>query len=943
MIKKLIPIFVILTLLVCVSAVSATNTNDTTTSDHLSKLTQDNTATTNTYSAKDVEKDTTTQDKYIQSNTKTENTQKTQETTNTQKVQTSTQKVPTTKTIKTANTPSKTIYISTNGKDSNSGTKNAPKATIKNAMKNIANGGTIYLNKGTYYENSIYINKKVTIIGAGTKNTILNGKNKHVFTIKENVIVTFKTFRITKAKDKQGGAIYNKGTLNLNSMKISSSKAINDGGAIYNKGKINARKSSFASNTAKQGGAIYNDGSITMTQCTYDHNSATNLGSVIYSVGKITLTQNNITKNTNTAIYIGKNKNNNNIKSSQFISNRGINGAAIYNDGLLNVNKNTFKSNKATKYGGAIYNKGTYNSISSKYSNSYAIVGGAIYNKNILYIHTNTYTSNNAKKEGGAIYNKLQTTIKASVFQSNKVTNQGGAIASNVAKSQKNLIIESTSFKNNVANIGGAISARGYTKLNIKKSIFTSNKNNAIFIKTTKTKHTLSNNTFSKNSATRGGAIYNDGSILTITKTILSSNYAKKVGGAIYNYKGKISITNSVLLNNKNKDIYNSKGKIVSANYNWWGSNAKPSSSRVYNTTIKNWIFFKISSPASKYIKETTTITTTFNYIYNGKKLSPHSSNKYLPALTVKITIKGAGITKTYTKHVNGLTKINVKFPKSGSVTVTAYTYSITSKATIKIKSKTTLTTGIFVQMSATVNKNTVNKWVKAGVTDVYVQARASTSNMAKLKKVISLCKNKNIKVHAWVICFQTDNGFDISTKQQNLIKKFVTKVTKISGVEGVCLDYVRYSGTKPSIVKPSKITNFVKAVKNILKKQNKNLVLSVCVFAEKSKTKQYYGQDYAAMSPYVDVMMPMAYKYDYNSGRNWLKDVTKYVVNKAKYSKVVTILQTYKEKSWGYKTLSATELKNDAKAVMSAGSKGYTLFRYGLISSYPTSAKLLA
>lgn len=935
MIKKLIPIFVILALLVCVSAVSAADTNDTTTSDHSSKLTQNNTATANTYSAKEVEKDTSTQEKYIQSNTKTE---KTQETVDTRKVQT------TTKTIKTANVKSKTIYISTNGKDSNSGTKNAPKATIKNAMKKIANGGTIYLNKGTYYENSIYINKKVTIIGAGTKNTILNGKNKHVFTIKENVMVTFKIFGITNAKDKQGGAIYNKGTLNLNSMKISSSKAVTYGGAIYNKGKINARKSSFTANTAKRGGAIYNDGSITMTLCTYDHNSATNLGSVIYSVGKITLTQNNITKNTNTAIYIGKNKNKNNIKSSQFISNRGTNGAAIYNDGLLNVNKNTFKSNKATKYGGAIYNKGTYNSISSKYSNNYAVIGGVIYNKNILYIHTNTYTSNNAKKEGGAIYNVLQTTVKASSFQSNKANIQGGAIASNVAKSQKNLIIESTSFKNNAANMGGAISARGYTKLNIKKSIFTSNKNNAIFIKTTGTKHTLSNNTLSKNYAkTRGGAIYNDGSILTITKTILSSNYAKKVGGAIYNYKGKISITNSVLLNNKNVDIYNSKGKIVSANYNWWGSNAKPSSSRAYNTAIKNWIFFKISSPASKYIKETATITTTFNYIYNGKKLSPHSSNKYLPALTVKTTIKGAGISKTYTRNVNGLTKLSVKFPKSGSVTVTAYTSSITSKSTIKIKSKTTLTTGIFVQLYNTVNKNTVNKWVKAGVTDVYVQARASTNNVAKLKTVISLCKNNNIKVHGWIICFQTDNGFDISTKQQNMIKKFITKVTKISGVDGVCLDYVRYSGTNPNIVKPSKITNFVKAVKNILNKQNKNLVLSACVFAEKSGTKQYYGQDYAAMSPYVDVMMPMAYKYDYNAGRNWLKDVTKYVVNRAKYSKVVTVLQTYKETSGGYKTLSATELKKDAKSVMSVGSKGYILFRQGLISSYPASAKSLA
>ncbi|PAV07162.1 hypothetical protein [Methanosphaera cuniculi] len=83
-----------------------------------------------------------------------------------------------------------------------------------------------------------------------------------------------------------------------------------------------------------------------------------------------------------------------------------------------------------------------------------------------------------------------------------------------------------------------------------------------------------------------------------------------------------------------------------------------------------------------------------------------------------------------------------------------------------------------------------------------------------------------------------------------------------------------------------------------------------------------------------------MAYKYDYNAGRNWLKDVTEYVVKKAKYSKVVTVLQTYKGSSTT--KLSKSELESDAKAVMSVGSYGYSLFRYGLISSYPTSAEKL-
>ena len=88
--------------------------------------------------------------------------------------------------------------------------------------------------------------------------------------------------------------------------------------------------------------------------------------------------------------------------------------------------------------------------------------------------------------------------------------------------------------------------------------------------------------------------------------------------------------------------------------------------------------------------------------------------------------------------------------------------------------------------------------------------------------------------------------------------------------------------------------------------------------------------------------MLPMAYKYDYHAGRNWLKDVTAYVVKEAKYSKVVTVLQTYKEGS-KITMLPKSELTDDAKAVMSVGSCGYSLFRYGLISGYPGSAELLA
>ena len=77
-----------------------------------------------------------------------------------------------------------------------------------------------------------------------------------------------------------------------------------------------------------------------------------------------------------------------------------------------------------------------------------------------------------------------------------------------------------------------------------------------------------------------------------------------------------------------------------------------------------------------------------------------------------------------------------------------------------------------------------------------------------------------------------------------------------------------------------------------------------------------------------------MAYRYDYNSGRSWLTDVTSYAATRATKCKVVTVVQTYDK---NINVLSKSELEADIQACISGGSKGWSLFRYGLISSYPS------
>lgn len=240
----------------------------------------------------------------------------------------------------------------------------------------------------------------------------------------------------------------------------------------------------------------------------------------------------------------------------------------------------------------------------------------------------------------------------------------------------------------------------------------------------------------------------------------------------------------------------------------------------------------------------------------------------------------------------------------------------------------------LFVRSDASVTNSTVSTWVANNITDVYVQCRVSTNDTAKLREVINLCSGTGVKVHSWVICFSTDNGFDVSTARQNQVLNFINNTIRIDGVKGICLDYVRYSGSRAG-VDSTVITNFVKNTYNSIKAYNNTIELSACVFAEKGGTKTYYGQDYAALSEYLDVELLMAYRYDYNSGRSWLTDVTSYAVTHATKCKLVTVVQTY-DKS--FNVLSKSELEADIQACISGGSKGWSLFRYGLINSYPSN-----
>ncbi|MBR3139558.1 MAG: hypothetical protein IKF11_01645 [Methanobrevibacter sp.] len=212
---------------------------------------------------------------------------------------------------------------------------------------------------------------------------------------------------------------------------------------------------------------------------------------------------------------------------------------------------------------------------------------------------------------------------------------------------------------------------------------------------------------------------------------------------------------------------------------------------------------------------------------------------------------------------------------------------------------------------------------------------------------VVSFIKKANkygIKVHIWmqVFCDSNENWIspvndDGSFKLAFMAKKIkeAVRYAKIQGVEGIHFDYVRYGGTAHKHINAVKsITYFVKKASTAVHNAKHNCIVSAAVMPEPSMMEYYYGQDIKAMSKYLDVILPMVYKGNYNQNRAWIKSVTKTFVEQSKGAQIWTGLQSYRSDS-DTTVLSQSELLKDATVAKAGGAKGVIMFRFGLCRNF--------
>jgi hypothetical protein len=258
-------------------------------------------------------------------------------------------------------------------------------------------------------------------------------------------------------------------------------------------------------------------------------------------------------------------------------------------------------------------------------------------------------------------------------------------------------------------------------------------------------------------------------------------------------------------------------------------------------------------------------------------------------------------------------------------------------------------------------NRTNLNELKLHGIDNIIIHEDAFTRNSPDdVKKWIDEANGLGIKVHIWIQCFYKDgnlvkpvleNGSINQSRFNEIIDKGVN-YSKIANVTGIHLDYLRYGGKAFNATGGyenacSAITQLVSEIKSNITFINPNIILSAAVMPELENNtsyynqsipvgsyadEYYYGQNISGLGLYLDYIIPMIYKGNYNKDTAWIGSTTKHFISFQTKAKIITGFQCYVSDD-NPTPLPTQELRDDVNNCLSNGAYGVCFFRYGLFN----------
>ena len=152
--------------------------------------------------------------------------------------------------------------------------------------------------------------------------------------------------------------------------------------------------------------------------------------------------------------------------------------------------------------------------------------------------------------------------------------------------------------------------------------------------------------------------------------------------------------------------------------------------------------------------------------------------------------------------------------------------------------------------------------------------------NMDKARQIVSVAKEQGLKVHAWMQVFKEDgnwlNPIENLTNRQGRYKqeefdRLIDKANRYIDefdVDGIHLDYIRFSGSGTGIANYNNYDNgvtasgaineFCRQLRESIDSRLEGVILSAAMVTS-NDVMFYFGQDPTAMGEYIDILIPMA------------------------------------------------------------------------------------
>ena len=209
-------------------------------------------------------------------------------------------------------------------------------------------------------------------------------------------------------------------------------------------------------------------------------------------------------------------------------------------------------------------------------------------------------------------------------------------------------------------------------------------------------------------------------------------------------------------------------------------------------------------------------------------------------------------------------------------------------------------------------------------------------------------CEKIGLTVHVWFQAFYFDGKWvsPIDDEKRAIKQDFYDMVIERAkgyvekGVKGIHLDYIRYGGTAhkhdfPECRATDSITEFCRQLNVAVKAINPDVILSAALMPE-INSEHYYGQNPAEMGKYIDILMPMVYRYGYageDKSLEWVYEVSNWFEENSDQADVWVGIQTYTSnlENGDVIPMDAEGILSDCKDITNTNCTGVVLFRHGI------------